>query len=113
MRYLFHLHCSDMLVVGATDRWFNPSDTTAYQFAMYNFEVTSLQKNKWHQLFFDWDFTNKNTLCRVTDGNGKDLATLALNRESIDGLSYVHFISTAEQEDVKGFLIGKVKSKSD
>ena len=97
--------------ISLTDRWFNPSDTTAYHFAMYNFEVSRLQKNQWHTLFFDWDLTGKSTFCRVSDGHGNELAALPLNNETINGLSYVHFISTAQKKDVKGFLIGKVKSK--
>ena len=45
------------------------------------------------------------------DEKGNEINTLPINQESINGLRYVHFVSTAVQEDVKGFLIGKVESK--
>lgn len=98
--------------ISLSDRWFNPSDTTAYKFAMYNFEMEGLQKNQWHTLFFDYDLTVGNKNCIVTDENGNEIIILPLNRESIHGLSYVHFISTAQQEDEKGFLVGQVKSSA-
>lgn len=98
--------------ISLTDRWFNPSDTTAYKYAMYNFELSGLQKSKWHTLLFDWDLTDKSTDCRVMDEKGNEIITLQLNQKNLNGISYVHFISTAKQEDVKGFLIGKVKSDS-
>ncbi len=98
--------------ISLTDRWFNPSDTTAYTFAMYNFELSGLQENQWQTLLFDWDLTTKNKGCRVIDEKGNEIITLPLNQKNIHGISYVHFISTAKQEDVKGFLIEKVKSES-
>ena len=94
-----------------TDRWFNPSDTTAHKFAMYNFDLSSLQRDKWHTLHFEWDIASTSKNCSVMDENGNEIATLPLNRESVNGLSYVHFISTAEQEDLEGFLIKGVESK--
>ncbi len=97
--------------ISLTDRWFNPSDTTAYRFAMYNYELLGLQKNKWHTLLFDWDLTSKSKNCSVMDEKGNEIITLPLNQENLNGISYVHFISTAKQEDVKGFLIEKVKSR--
>lgn len=97
--------------ISLTDRWFNPSDTTAYKFAMYNFELTGLQTNKWHKLLFKWDLTSNSKSCSVMDEKGNKIATLPLSQETINGISYVHFISTAKQKDTKGFLIEKVESK--
>ncbi|WP_051254030.1 sialidase family protein [Arenibacter latericius] len=96
--------------ISLSDRWFNASDTTAYKFAMYNYPLDGLQENKWHILYFKYDLGNENKNCVVTDENGKEIASLPLNRESIHGLSYVHFISTAKQEDKQGFLVGPVRS---
>lgn len=97
--------------ISLTDRWFNPSDTTAHEFAMYNYELTGLEENKWHTLVFDWDLSADNNTCSVMDEGGNEIATLPLNHENINGINYVHFISTAMQEDTKGFLIEKVESK--
>ncbi|GGW24778.1 sialidase family protein [Arenibacter certesii] len=96
--------------ISLNDRWFNPSDTTAYKFAMYNFAIKELQPNQWQTLVFNYDLSGKNKNCIVTDEAGNEIATLFLNRESIHGLSYVHFISTARQEDKQGFYVGYVRS---
>jgi hypothetical protein len=48
----------------------------------------------------------------VKDSEGNEIATLPLNFNTINGINYVHFISTANQEDTKGFLIDRVESKA-
>lgn len=98
--------------ISLTDRWFNPTDTTTHQFAMYNYELQGLEKNKWHKLHFEWNLTGEDKTCRVLDGKGNEIGILPLNQESLNGLSYVHFISTAKERDEKGFLIKKVESKT-
>ena len=96
-----------------TDRWFNPSDTTAYQFAMYNLDLSGLEQNRWNDLVLEWDLMNDdNQICTVKDNEGNDIATLPLNFNTVNGISYVHFISTAEKEDTKGFLIERVEAKA-
>ena len=70
-----------------------------------------LENNKWHKLLFEWDLTSENKSCRVFDDEGNEIGNLPLNGESVNGLSYVHFISTANEMDEKGFLIKKVESK--
>ena len=97
--------------ISLTDRWFNASDTTAHEFAMYNYELTDLSENKWHTLVFDWDLSAKDNTCSVKDENGNEIAQLPLNFDTINGINYVHFISTAQEEDTKGFLIERVESK--
>lgn len=98
--------------ISLADRWFNPTDITTHQFAMYNFELQSLEKNKWHKLIFEWNLTGENKSCSVLDEKGNVIVILPLNQESINGLSYVHFISTAKERDEKGLLIKSVKSRS-
>lgn len=97
--------------ISLTDRWFNPTDTTTHKFAIYSLELEGLEKNKWHTLLFEWDLTGQNKSCRVLDEEGNEINTLPLNQESVNGLSYVHFISTANEMDEKGFLIKSVESK--
>lgn len=94
-----------------SDRWFNPSDTTAYKFAMYNFDLTGLEQNKWNDLVFEWNLASDNQNCFVRDNQGNEIATLPLNFVTINGISYVHLISTASEEDTKGFLVERVESK--
>ena len=96
--------------ISLNERWFNPCDTTAYMFAMYNFELSSLEINRWYDLRFEWELNDDNNSCKVMDAEGIVLDTLQLNKACMNGISYVHFISTAHQEDDKGFLIGPVKA---
>jgi hypothetical protein len=97
--------------ISLTDRWFNPSDTTAFMFAMYNFELEGLQVNRWHKLRFEWDLTKDKNNCMVTDENRNIIHKLPLIQESMNGISYVHFISVADREDEKGFMIGSLNSE--
>jgi hypothetical protein len=39
-------------------------------------------------------------------------ASLPLNRTTVDGISYLHLMSTAETEDKAGFLIESVAAAS-
>ena len=93
-----------------SDRWFNPSDTTAYKFAMYNFDLSGLKQNRWNDLVFEWNLTGENKNCSVKDKQGNKIATLPLNFDTVNGINYVHFISTADEEDTKGFLVERVES---
>ena len=97
--------------ISLTDRWFNASDTTAHEFAMYNYELKGLEPNKWNSLIFEWDLASDNQSCSVKDSEDNEIATLPINFNTINGINYVHFISTAEQEDAKGFLIERVEIK--
>ena len=94
-----------------TDRWFNPSDTIAYKFAMYNFDLTGLEQNRWNDLVFEWDLASDTQTCSVKDEKGKEIAALSLNFDTVNSISYAHFISTADKEDRVGFLIKEVASK--
>ena len=93
-----------------SDRWFNPSDTTAYKFAMYNFDLSGLKQNRWNDLVFEWNLTGENKNCSVKDKQGNEIAALPLNFDTVNGINYVHFISTADEEDTKGFLVERVES---
>ena len=95
-----------------SDRWFNPSDTTAYQFAMYNFDLSGLEQNRWNDLVFEWDLASDTQTCSVKDEKGNEIASLPLNFDTVNGINYVHFISTADEEDTKGFLVERVESKA-
>lgn len=78
---------------------------------MYNYDLKGLEQNKWNSLIFEWDLASDNQSCSVKDREDNEIATLPINFNTINGINYVHFISTAEQEDAKGFLIERVESK--
>ena len=46
----------------------------------------------------------------MKDKQGNKIATLPLNFDTVNGINYVHFISTADEEDTKGFLVERVES---
>ena len=58
----------------------------------------------------DWDelsIRGKNQGRLYIDGT-RQFRPLALNRPSENGISYVHFISTADRTDDRGFLVASV-----
>lgn len=97
-------------ILSLSDRWFNPGDTTSFLFAMYNFNFGSLKVDTWNTLRFEWDLTSNSNSCLVMNEQGNIIDRLELNRECANGISYVHFITTANQKDEKGFLIKGVSS---
>ena len=86
------------------DRWFNPGDTTAFRDAMYHFDIENLSAGVWHTLHFEWDLSESSDECKVFDEEGHLIDQLPLHRASVNGISYVHFISDAKQPDEKGFF---------
>ncbi len=105
--------------ISLIDRWFNPTDLTAHLFAMFNLEIpadgkisdqTVLKAGQWFELKFEWDgLKNEDAdTCTLYINNVPQTQKLKLNRPSINGISYVHFISTAQDTDKAGFLIESV-----
>jgi hypothetical protein len=101
-----------------TDRWFNPTDTIAHHYAMYNLEFdgkgnastgTIFPADQWTEIKFEWDDLQKGSCRLIIDGNPKT-ATLPLICHSINGINYVHFQSADKEEDKDGFMIESVKA---
>ncbi|MBI9019206.1 MAG: exo-alpha-sialidase [Phycisphaerae bacterium] len=109
--------------ISLIDRWFNPIDNTAVIFAMFNLEIpadgkinveTQLEPNKWYELKFKFEnINNADGKCRLFINGTEQAKALPLNRPSINGISYVHFLSTAEMTDNSGMLIDYVKANID
>jgi hypothetical protein len=110
--------------VSLLDRWVNPTDLVSSGYAMFNFSVrgdgavnempgTTLAQGSWHEVRFEWDGVADLTRdrCRVYLDGAPQRNTLQLNRASLNGISYVHFLSTAESEDTAGFLIDSVAAE--
>lgn len=100
------------------DRWFNPTDTLAYRYAMYSFafegdgsigDETVLQPGKWQELRFEWE-DSRSAACRLLIDGKQSSVRLELNRPSENGICYVHFRSIADREDKYGFLVESVKA---
>ncbi len=104
--------------ISLIDRWFNPTDTMAYRYSMYNLtfdgsgNTTSgfkLKTDKWTELTLEWNDLQKGRCLIKIDGVIQD-QSLQLNNRSRNGINYVHFQSAAEDEDPEGYLIGSVKA---
>ncbi|MEP6597661.1 MAG: sialidase family protein [Ginsengibacter sp.] len=107
--------------ISLIDRWFNPTDTLAYRYAMYSLTFTgngnidnqpALRQGKWHELNFKWDNLLSGNCQLKIDGKIYP-KQLHLNLPSENGISYVHFQSIADKEDKKGFFIESVSVKVD
>ncbi|MFH1071660.1 MAG: sialidase family protein [Candidatus Glassbacteria bacterium] len=101
------------------DRWFNPTDTLAYRYAMYSLTFAGdgslggeplLEPGKWQELRFTWEDSQSGSCSLYIDGKPYT-HPLRLDRPSSNGICYVHFQSTADREDPAGFLIESVKSR--
>jgi hypothetical protein len=105
--------------ISLLDRWVNPTDFASERYAMFNLEVAGdgaagggprLTPGTWHELRFEWRGVEDPTTGRcevLLDGRDTGVG-LPLNQQSINGINYVHFMSTANSEDGAGFLIGSV-----
>ncbi len=102
--------------INLSDRWFNPIDTSAYHFSMFSIKLVpgqntidkiGLEEDSWHTLRFQWDGLSDSDLdgCKLYVDDQPEPMLIPLNRESIHGISYVHFISTAQEEDLQGLMI--------
>ena len=105
--------------ISLADRWFNPSDTTAYYFTNYTIKINSdgdvlgenmITPGQWHNLEFKWELVNNETTarCQLFVDDVRKIENLPLNNSSLNGISYVHFHSPAVETDSLGFLIEHV-----
>jgi len=83
---------------------------------LYNFNIgpdgrlangKELDPGRWHNLQFDWDCGKGE--CGITE-NGRPLAVLRLTRETIAGVSYLRLVSTADDTDKEGLLLGSISA---
>jgi len=111
--------------VSLLDRWFNPTDLVAPTQAMYALRIDRagqvrgtrgagglIKSGTWSELRFEWDGVAlaSRHKCRLFI-NDKPVGALRLNRASRNGISYVHFISTAAKPDQQGFLVESVAAE--
>jgi hypothetical protein len=106
--------------ISLIDRWFNPTDTLAYRYAMYSLRISSkghtgtepiLKTGEWIELTFQWDDLQSGS-CRLTINGILYPLLLPLNLPSINGINYVHFQTVADKKDEEGYLIESVKGKA-
>lgn len=97
------------------DRWFNPIDTIAANFAMFNLKIEGGEfiPEQWQEVSFNWNIDEKSSTgyC-IVDVNGKKRFRLELENATKNGLSYVHFILNPEINGNEGVLIESIKTSS-
>ncbi len=95
--------------ISLLDRWVNPTDLAVDPYAMFHWPL-ELEPGRWHELEFTWErlADEDKDVCSLTI-DGAAARRLPLRRPSRNGISYVHFISTASREDT-GFLIESVSA---
>jgi hypothetical protein len=107
--------------ISLLDRWMNPIDFASEGFAMFNLKVAGdgtagssmrFVPGKWHDLRFEWIGVDDlmTGLCQLFLDGQRTGMTLPLNRPSVNGINYVHFMSIAEAEDEAGFLVASVSA---
>jgi hypothetical protein len=102
--------------ISLLDRWFNPTDTLAYRYAMYSlkFDGTGntilgslLRPGEWNELTFEWDNLQSGD-CRLTINGRTCPQSLPIGLPSVNGINYVHFQSVTNMDDQDGYLIESV-----
>jgi hypothetical protein len=102
--------------ISLLDRWFNPTDTMAYQYAMFNlkFDGTGntaigplLRPGEWNELIFEWDNIQQGN-CRLKINGETCSKVLPIHLPSVNGINYVHFQSVTDIEDKEGYLVASV-----
>jgi len=101
--------------INLTDRWFNPTDTTAHHFAMYSVtfgtgpdSMLRLDEGRWYELRFTWDNVVRGSCVLTVDSRS---ITIPLMRPSRFGISYVHFLSAVDEYDQAGYLVESVAAE--
>jgi hypothetical protein len=102
--------------ISLLDRWFNPTDTLVYRYAMFNlkFDGTGntaigplLKAGVWNEITFEWENVLQGS-CRLKINGDSWPEVLPIHLPSMNGINYVHFQSVTDTEDHEGYLIESV-----
>ncbi|MCW5980444.1 MAG: exo-alpha-sialidase [Bryobacteraceae bacterium] len=108
--------------ISLLDRWVNPTDPVVDLYAMFTVRIGGdgavrpnerIEPGRWHELTFSWNGLAKTgeDACALSIDGVPSKVRLPLNRSSVNGIGYVHFQSTAEDEDTAGFLVESVGAR--
>ena len=96
------------------DRWMNPSDTVALYESQFVLPLSrkelGIKNDQWHEVMLEWDLDQKNPVATVYVDGKKMKKKINLNRPSVHGISYAHFIATPK-EDTTGLYVEEVSAK--
>jgi len=96
------------------DRMFDPANDHGEEFAVFQTEFSAdgrignatLEPGKWHNLTLKWNLASRE--CRLLV-DGANRGVLPVKNETLNGISYVRFRSSATQLDTAGFLLDRVE----
>ena len=95
------------------DRFFDPAETLGQDFAVFRaplgadgaFGSAVLTPDRWHELTLQWDLSTRSCALLL---DGRPVGERSLAHETLNGISYVRFLSTARDLDPAGILVGRV-----
>ncbi|MBI5692995.1 MAG: exo-alpha-sialidase [Verrucomicrobia bacterium] len=101
-------------LVCLNDRFFDPSESLGQDLAQFRLPINAdgrvgtvtLAPEQWHELTLTWDLTAGTCALAV---DGQPAGSVPLGYETLNGLSYVRFASTATARDPAGLLVGAVR----
>ena len=107
--------------ISLVDVFYPPSDNAGDEAAMYRLDIpsdgrindsTTLKPGTWHDVRLEWTGTEDTSahICRVHIDGRLQPKNLPLKNRSRNGICYVRFRSTAEDEDLAGWLVETVKA---
>lgn len=105
--------------ISIMDRWFNPSDITAYEDAIFTLSINSAGKilntplscefDKWQRMTIKWENTHFSPAYVNIETNS--CCKIPLLNSSINGACYIHIQSCSRSKDYYGILIKEVNMK--
>lgn len=99
--------------IALNDRMFDPSNSLGEQLAVFRLDIDAdgnagsvrLQPGQWHTVTFRWNLTQQECRLLVDD---RPAGTLPLLQPTLNGLSYLRFRASTEQQDPIGMLVEEV-----
>lgn len=101
------------MMVSLHDRWFNPTDTVAKFYSMFNMQMQDmLSKASWTTVKMQWHSAGDAQAghCAVFI-NGRKFRKLPLLHPSQNGISYIHFILPDAEPGNEGILFESIRAK--
>ena len=98
---------SEGALITLNDRMFDPTNDYGEEFAVFRVSLNELNlaPEQWHSLRFDWDLSASRCHLHLDD---RQPIKLPVQHQTLNGLSYIRFRSTAKKTDPLGLLVEQV-----
>ncbi|MDB4727628.1 glycoside hydrolase [Saprospiraceae bacterium] len=102
------------MLMSLHDRWFNPIDTVAKHYSMFNVKIEEefLNPDIWYDLKLEWKNANndKTGYCNLFIDD-KMMKKIPIENKSRNGISYIHFSLPLIEDVNEGILIESIITK--